>query len=470
VAKAKPHAPLVYYIRRGDLIKIGTSAQLRCRLSQQVYDELLAVEPGSYDLEDERHRQFAAVQVPKRPGQNEWFRAAEALLTHTDALRALHGLPDLSTRDCPRLGPAEQALLAALPPLLIPVRPGTLARFVTKIAVDRQSGCWRRSASLDKKGYADFNLNGRQIPAHRASHTMFVGPIPGGYQVDHVKARGCRWRDCVWPGHLEAVTGRENTLRSGNKGGINARVTHCPADHEYTPENTYRVGPNKDRRQCKTCTREQGAARYERRKAAKASKAAAPRIADVIALLPAPCHPLPPGTLQRFAARIIIDPDTGCYRRPTRVSGEGAGTFWLEGRTRSGRTAAHLMFIGPVPAGSFVRHVDGHGPFHEDCVRPSHLEAAAAGNRTISAIRSAQQRAKTHCPQRHELTGDNVYWRKGGRRQCKICTRQRAAARYWQNRTPKRAAAGGVTDGTPERQDSFLPGLGPEDTAAASYC
>ena len=54
------------------------------------------------------------------------------------------------------------------------------------------------------------------------------------------------------------------------------------------------------------------------------------------------------------------------------------------------------------------------------------------GNPDLGQTRAAQQRAKTHCPQGHELTPDNIYWRGPDKknRQCKTCTRERAAARH----------------------------------------
>jgi hypothetical protein len=271
------HPPLVYYARRGDLIKIGTTTQIKRRLTDQAFDELLAVEPGSFDLEWQRHVQFGGSLANKRRGQNEWFHPGETLLAHIKELRAAHELPDLSTRDCPRLDPARQDLLASLPPLVMDVRRGTVERFVSKIFIDEASGCIRRPAGADDNGYGQFWFEGTMHRSHRVSHILFIGPIPDGYDVDHVKDRGCRFRDCVRPSHLEAVTKRENTMRTyvppadgngpgGNMGARNANVTHCPEDHEYTPENTYMVGKNKDRRQCKICTKAKAMERHHRLK------------------------------------------------------------------------------------------------------------------------------------------------------------------------------------------------------------
>lgn len=74
---------VVYYIRRGDLIKIGTSSNPRGRLAQLLYDEVLAFERGDRALEQHRHAQFAA----HRAG-GEWFEVNDELLEHIRVLSA----------------------------------------------------------------------------------------------------------------------------------------------------------------------------------------------------------------------------------------------------------------------------------------------------------------------------------------------------------------------------------------------
>lgn len=76
-----PAQPVVYYLRVGDLIKIGTSRNLASRLA--VYPPnatVLATEPGSTDLERWRHEQFNHLLA----GRNEWFRADDELLAHIE--------------------------------------------------------------------------------------------------------------------------------------------------------------------------------------------------------------------------------------------------------------------------------------------------------------------------------------------------------------------------------------------------
>jgi len=74
--------PCVYYLRFGDRIKIGTTSDLKTRLTGVPHDEVLALEPGSYDVERARQRQFGALWI-----RREWYRPGEALLAHIAAVR-----------------------------------------------------------------------------------------------------------------------------------------------------------------------------------------------------------------------------------------------------------------------------------------------------------------------------------------------------------------------------------------------
>jgi len=81
---------IVYYIRRGDLIKIGTTTNPKRRFEALVPDEILAWEPGGTTEEALRHRQFRRL----KQGIGEYFRGEPDLLRHCRKLRALHGDPD----------------------------------------------------------------------------------------------------------------------------------------------------------------------------------------------------------------------------------------------------------------------------------------------------------------------------------------------------------------------------------------
>ncbi len=79
----------------------------------------------------------------------------------------------------------------------------------------------------------------------------------------------CRNRACVNPEHLVALTRTEHRELHWHEDGFPAeyeRATHCPAGHEFTPENTgYQLSDGKYRsRYCKECARIK--ARHQRAK------------------------------------------------------------------------------------------------------------------------------------------------------------------------------------------------------------
>jgi hypothetical protein len=75
--------------------------------------------------------------------------------------------------------------------------------------------------------------------------------------------------------------------------------------------------------------------------------------------------------------------------------------------------------------------------------RTTATTATRAAPTAKAKTRAAQQRAKTHCDQNHELTPDNIYWRGPDKknRQCKRCARERSAARYQAQKEARHKAA-----------------------------
>lgn len=115
---------------------------------------------------------------------------------------------------------------------------------------DDETGCLRWTGRHDAKDYGEISVSGRSRRVHRVAHEVWIGPIPAGKEIDHVYANGCRYRDCIEPAHLEAVTHKENLLRK------TSRITHCPHGHEYTDENTI---TERGRRKCRECWNSQRA-------------------------------------------------------------------------------------------------------------------------------------------------------------------------------------------------------------------
>lgn len=78
---------VVYYLRHGDHVKIGTTTNLERRLTSlyATPDALLATEPGDRELEQARHAQFAAERVYRN---RELFNPSRRLLAHIGRLAA----------------------------------------------------------------------------------------------------------------------------------------------------------------------------------------------------------------------------------------------------------------------------------------------------------------------------------------------------------------------------------------------
>lgn len=84
-----------------------------------------------------------------------------------------------------------------------------IARFEASYVPEPNTGCWLWLGGHTPAGYGQIWYSGRQGYAHRFAYELFRGPIPSGYDIDHL----CRQRACVNPAHLEPVTHLVNVRR-----------------------------------------------------------------------------------------------------------------------------------------------------------------------------------------------------------------------------------------------------------------
>lgn len=139
-------------------------------------------------------------------------------------------------------------------------------------------GCVIWTGALGASGYGSLSIPGRSGGSpHRAIYELLNGPIPEGLHVDHTchnrdlycQADRCLHRRCFNPHHLEAVTARENHLRSPLKAFWNAPRPHCKRGHEYNEENT--VTLKNGQRRCRECDRRRKREYYARLRERKAA-------------------------------------------------------------------------------------------------------------------------------------------------------------------------------------------------------
>ena len=141
---------------------------------------------------------------------------------------------------------------------------GAWERIKEKCGQDGECLVWR--GAVNSKGYGHIRVGGRTVLVHRAAYEYWMGPIAARLQIDHVKASGCRFRTCCNPGHLEAVTARENTLRSDAASARNARKTHCSNGHALTPDNVRTADKARGWRICRICFNDRERRRYRERR------------------------------------------------------------------------------------------------------------------------------------------------------------------------------------------------------------
>lgn len=111
-----------------------------------------------------------------------------------------------------------------------------LLRFIPKLQIDQETGCWIWIGARNAKGYGRFGLNGRNRLAYAVAYELIVGPIPNdGLVFDHL----CENKSCVNPQHLQRVTNGENVARglervcrNGHPKGYRGRCRVCVAANE----------------------------------------------------------------------------------------------------------------------------------------------------------------------------------------------------------------------------------------------
>lgn len=134
--------------------------------------------------------------------------------------------------------------------------------------------------------------------------------------------------------------------------------------------------------------------------------------------------------LLRFHEKYDICPETGCWNWTGSVTTQGyaklrVGSTGDEDNPRRLVTAHrwYYEYENNVELGHFSKQPLDHLCRNRRCVNPEHLEPVT---KEENERRGKAYIRREYCMSGlHKMEGDNVYWKKNGRRQCKACMRLR---------------------------------------------
>ena len=144
-------------------------------------------------------------------------------------------------------------------------------------------------------------------------------------------------------------------------------------------------------------------------------------------------HPVTPTVDDIFARRGLHGTDPSIA---SRIDATGDCWEWTGYRDRDGygtvsyrdtKWLVHRIvweaLVGPIPDGLEVDHLCRN----RSCCNPDHLEPVSCKENIRRGVTGKAtgllRRAKTHCPHGHPYSGDNLYLRPSGSRECRICNR-----------------------------------------------
>ena len=118
-----------------------------------------------------------------------------------------------------------------------------------------------------------------------------------------------------------------------------------------------------------------------------------------------------PERLESFWNKILFTIDCWIWQAGTT---DGYGRF----NKKYSHRISYELYNGKIPEGLELDHLCRN----RLCVNPNHLEAVT---HRVNILRgngiSAKHAKKTHCPQGHEYSGNNLYVKPNGSRGCREC-------------------------------------------------
>lgn len=123
---------------------------------------------------------------------------------------------------------------------------------------------------------------------------------------------------------------------------------------------------------------------------------------------------------ERITRRILIDETSGCWLWNGTLSASPRSSGYALVNREYAHRVSYEVFVGPIPEGLEIDHLCRI----RHCVNPDHLEPVTRRENLLRGDTFAARNArKTHCPQGHSYSGENLYVYKGGRK-CRTCHRE----------------------------------------------
>lgn len=152
---------------------------------------------------------------------------------------------------------------------------------------------------------------------------------------------------------------------------------------------------------------------------------------------------------EKLQARLIPEPNTGCWLWLGAMTTEGYGHICFEGRKIPVHRASYEVYVGPIPNGLHIDHICRV----RCCANPTHLRPLTSRENVLCGIGpSAHNHRKSSCIHGHPFTAENTHVNKVGTRICKTC--RLAYLRAWkEKRGPEYVRAKRVAyDSRPDRK------------------
>ena len=140
---------------------------------------------------------------------------------------------------------------------------------------------------------------------------------------------------------------------------------------------------------------------------------------------------------ERFWAKVESRSDEECWPWLGAKAERGYGRIWNAPKMRPAHRVAWELHYGV----EISDELDAcHSCDNPSCVNPKHVFPGTASDNAKDAYAKGRlynpQSVKTHCPQGHPLSGDNLYVPPSGKRYCRACQQARRHERYYERERP----------------------------------